>query len=110
MSAKARRLRNTPAARRARRDARLRRLYGITLDTYDRLARAQRYRCAICDRKAYPAGSRLVPDHNHATGDVRALLCGPCNSALGLFGEKAERLLKAAEYLIQRGNYRDLHA
>lgn len=73
------------------------------------MGRCQRWQCAICGRKAYPAGSRLVPDHNHATGEVRGLLCQPCNSALGLMGEKAERLLAAARYLSERGHYGDLH-
>lgn len=61
---------------------------------------SQQWRCAICSRKAYPAGSRLVVDHDHATGAVRALLCSPCNSALGLMGDKPDRLKAAARYLV----------
>ncbi len=59
----------------------------------------QRWRCAICVRPPYPAGSRLVVDHDHGTGHVRALLCSPCNAALGLMGDRPERLEAAARYL-----------
>lgn len=105
-----RRKRASPAARRAARDRRYLRLYGITLAEYERMGRAQRWRCKICARPPYPAGSRLVPDHNHATGRVRRLLCGPCNSGLGLFGEKPERLRAAADYLDLHGSYPEHHA
>lgn len=109
VSSEGRRKRAVPSSRRTARDRSYQRLYGITLAEYERMARRQRWRCAVCDRKAYPAGSRLVVDHNHATGEVRGLLCQPCNSALGLMGEKAERLVSAARYLLQRGHYSDLH-
>lgn len=108
--AEGRRKRAVPSAKRAARDASYRRLYGLSLAEYERMARRQRWRCKVCDRKAYPAGTRLVVDHNHATGEVRGLLCQPCNSALGLMGEKPERLISAAKYLLTRGNYGDLHA
>ena len=104
-----RRRRSTPAARRADRDRRYRARYGITIEEYERLARTQRWRCAICGRPPYPAGSRLVPDHNHATGEIRGLLCSTCNAGLGLLGEKPERLRAAADYLEARGDYRDHH-
>lgn len=97
-----RRRRNTPAARRAARDARYRRRYGITLADYERMARAQRWRCAICGQ--LPArGSRLVPDHDHDTGQVRGLLCSQCNSGIGLLGDSPARLRAAAEYLETHG-------
>lgn len=70
------------------------------------MGREQRWRCAICDRRPYPAGSRLVVDHDHATGTVRGLLCGPCNSALGLMGDKPERLFTAARYLSHHADLR----
>lgn len=108
-SAQARRKRADPVSRRADRDRRLRARYGITLAEYERMARAQRWRCKICERRAYPAGSLLAVDHNHATGEVRGLLCSPCNSALGLMGEKADRLMAAAQYLAESGHYAELH-
>ena len=108
-AAEARRRRSQPSARRAARDARYRRLYGITLADYLKMGRRQRWLCAVCNRPPYPEGSRLVPDHNHATGEVRGLLCQPCNAALGLMGEKADRLEAAARYLRERGSYADLH-
>ena len=63
------------------------------------MGRSQGWRCAICDRPPYPEGARLVVDHDHDCGTVRALLCSPCNSALGLMGDKPERLESAARYL-----------
>lgn len=99
----ARRRRRTSSAKRAERDARLRRLYGITAEDYARMGRRQRWRCAICGRPPYPAGTRLVVDHCHETGRVRALLCHTCNTALGLMGDKAERLDAAARYLRHHG-------
>lgn len=109
VSAAGRRKRAVPSAKRAARDAKYRRLYGITLADYERMARQQRWRCKICQRKAYPEGTRLVVDHNHATGEVRGLLCQPCNAALGLLGEKPGRFRDAARYLEEHGDYRDLH-
>jgi hypothetical protein len=46
-------------------------------------------------------GKRLAVDHCHATGKVRALLCTPCNVAVG-FHEKYGQA--AAEYLAKYGD------
>lgn len=102
----ARRRARTPAVRKAAREARLRREYGISLDDYDRMGRAQHWRCAICHLLPYPKGSRLVVDHDHATGAVRALLCSSCNSALGLLGEWPDRLHEAVRYLSHHADLR----
>ena len=76
---------------------RLRR-YGLRLEDYQELMRAQEGKCAIC--KAYPSASRaLAIDHCHTTGKVRGLLCGSCNMGLGKFSDDPERLKVAAEYL-----------
>jgi len=59
-------------------------------------------RCEICGRLPREAGVRngfLSIDHNHATGEFRGFLCGPCNLGMGHFGDSAERLARAVEYL-----------
>ncbi|WP_425394616.1 endonuclease VII domain-containing protein [Actinoplanes rectilineatus] len=71
--------------------------YDLTVEQLRALVEAQGNRCAICLRP--PVGENLDIDHCHKTGKVRALLCRHCNTALGLFAENHERLLKAAEYL-----------
>ncbi len=70
--------------------------YGIGLAEYDRLFKSQDGRCAICRR---PSTKNLYVDHDHATGVLRGLLCGPCNSALGMLCDSPFLLERAAEYL-----------
>lgn len=80
---------------------RLRFAYGIGLDDYNQMLVEQNYLCAICgtDNPGHN-GNRFVVDHDHETGDVRGLLCSPCNTALGLFKDKTETLVSATSYLI----------
>ncbi len=76
----------------------LKRKYGITPHDYDRMVAEQNGLCAICSRP--PAdGRRLAVDHCHRENFVRGLLCSPCNTALGLFAEDAERMRAAIAYL-----------
>lgn len=71
-----------------------RRTYGLTCAEFAAMAMEQGLACAICGRIG-----ELHVDHDHATGRVRALLCGRCNKGLGLFGESPEALSAAIEYL-----------
>lgn len=59
------------------------------------LREAQDGRCVICQR----AVEILVPDHDHATGKERALLCRECNLGLGHFQDALGRLRAAIQYL-----------
>lgn len=75
------------------------RTYGITQVEYDLLYAAQGGRCAIC-RRAIGKVKRLAVDHDHKTGKVRGLLCGPCNNMLGLVArDDPEVFDRAADYL-----------
>lgn len=73
-------------ARRAHRDAALRRKYGMTADEVDALLTEQEGRCAIC-RTAKPGGrwGSFMVDHDHETGLVRGLLCYRCNTRIGWY-------------------------
>lgn len=77
--------------------------YGVTAAEYDVLFAFQHGACAICFHQP-PAGKKpLGVDHDHGTGKVRGLLCGPCNSAIGLLGDDVGRILMAAAYVQHHG-------
>jgi hypothetical protein len=76
------------------------RSYGITLAEYDRLFNDQNGVCAICQKTNGEIA--LCIDHNHATNEVRGLLCNLCNRGIGLFNDDEKLLIKAAIY-VKRG-------
>lgn len=71
--------------------------YGLTPAAVRAMHEQQQGRCAICGDP--PKRKQLAIDHDHRGGRVRALLCHPCNMALGLFRDDPERLRKALDYL-----------
>lgn len=82
------------------RRARLKKAFGISIEEYEALLAAQGGKCATCDStEADSRGWRLHTDHDHATGRIRGLLCGPCNRAIGLLNDDAERFAALAQYL-----------
>jgi hypothetical protein len=74
--------------------------YGLTLEDFNKLLIAQDGKCAICGT-TNPGGNgtNFAVDHNHKTGQLRALLCQKCNHSLGLMQESKENLNRAADYL-----------
>jgi hypothetical protein len=82
------------------------RQYGITVEEYDQMVEEQNGRCKICGTDE-PGGNRkrFSIDHNHKTGEVRGLLCNPCNAALGLFKDNPTILQSALTYLSTNGHY-----
>lgn len=78
----------------------LRRLYGLTIETYKQMLEQQHYVCAICKRGE--TLGNLVVDHEHESGSVRALLCHACNLGLGKFDDDPELLERAAQYVRNR--------
>lgn len=65
-----------------KRDAYLKRTYGLGLVDYDRLLADQGGGCAVCGKTPEEEGRNLAVDHDHATGAIRGLLCGFCNHRL----------------------------
>lgn len=68
---------------------------GLTVEEYTLLLKKSEGRCALCQKKP----KSLVRDHNHITGKFRDFLCHCCNTGLGKFGDCANRLRAAADYI-----------
>lgn len=85
-----------------KKDQHLRGKFGLTLEAYHAMLAGQGGKCLGCgsleaDRAE---GSRMWPvDHDHATGEIRGILCPGCNQALGLIGDSVATLLQLANYL-----------
>lgn len=75
----------------------LRRNYGITVDDFDAMKKAQKGRCKICGDEP----ERLFVDHDHQTGAVRDLLCQGCNFGLGHLRDDPNNLAAGLLYLIK---------
>lgn len=77
--------------------------FGITLVQYGEMLALQDGKCALCkEPETATANGRLLElavDHDHETGEVRALLCGNCNKGLGNFRDSPKLLLAAVSYL-----------
>lgn len=75
------------------------RRYGLEHGDYQRLYDFQGGHCAICQR-ATGKSRRLPVDHDHKTGAVRGLLCGPCNDMLGHSRDSVSFFYRAVCYLL----------
>lgn len=91
--------RDTPGYLQRKREDAARRAYGIEPGDFDRLARKQGGVCAICKGGPNGPGSRLHIDHCHESKRVRGLLCGRCNTLIGLAHEDVDVLRAAIRYL-----------
>jgi hypothetical protein len=72
----------------------LKRRYGIGARDVERMIEAQGGMCAVC--RTAPAQH---VDHDHATGQVRGILCFNCNGGLGQFRDDRAVLERAITYL-----------
>jgi len=68
-------------------------------ERYNQMLDSQQNCCAICNRHKSEFKKSLAVDHNHETGEVRKLLCGPCNKAIGLLQDNPIICRIAANYL-----------
>jgi len=73
------------------------RTYGLLPEHYKEMLASQNNSCAICNISFTERKEHV--DHDHTTGAVRALLCGNCNTGLGMFGEDIAALQNAVKYL-----------
>lgn len=99
-AAAARNRRAKPAVQSRIREQRRQRRYGLAPGEFDRLYTAQGGACAICCRPMTTDGdTKCCVDHDHATGDVRGLLCTRCNLLLGKATDNPLILCAAMHYL-----------
>jgi hypothetical protein len=87
--------------------------YGMRLDDYAKMLRAQGGVCLLCGKVETRLGPtrRLAPlsvDHDHKTGKVRGLLCSNCNHGIGSFRDDPELIERAIAYLEKHGGSRGL--
>ncbi len=70
--------------------------YGWTPEDYRNAVVGQAGRCLVCHRVP---PKDLVVDHDHATGQVRGLLCDMCNRMLGHAQDRVDNFRAAIRYL-----------
>ena len=80
--------------------------YGMTLEEYEEKLEAQNGVCAICHEPEtgtiFGEIRWLSVDHDHATNQVRALLCSSCNRMLGILENLPEELIESGyKYLAE---------
>lgn len=73
----------------------IKRKYDLTVDDIEQLFVAQAGACAVCEC----ALTKYHIDHDHASGDIRGLLCRNCNLGLGFFRDSVPNLAAAIQYL-----------
>ena len=73
------------------RKSHLKRKYGLTLEGFEQLLASQGGGCAICGK---PDVDNV--DHDHATGQVRGILCWNCNIAIGQLEDDVDRALRGS--------------
>lgn len=84
--------------------AKLKAMFGITLEQYESYAINQKHCCAICGTAQSEQRRKMAVDHCHATGKVRGLLCHNCNVGLGNFKDSPQILTKAISYIYEHAS------
>jgi hypothetical protein len=75
--------------------------HGISVEQFSMLFEKQNRRCAACGSTTPRSWSTWQVDHCHMTGSVRGILCGRCNTGIGLFQDSSHILRNATSYLLK---------
>lgn len=87
----------------------LKRAFGITVEEAVSMWEKQGCACAVCSTPLRtPAeygtiderGAMAHVDHNHATGEIRGILCDKCNRGIGYLKDSVANLQAATAYLL----------
>ncbi len=83
--------------------------YGMTLEHFREMSKAQDDKCYLCKEPNKPNRLRphtdLVVDHDHKTGKIRKLLCDRCNRGIGQFNDNIELMYLAIDYLKEHSDW-----
>jgi hypothetical protein len=71
--------------------------YGITVEQVRELL--SRQNCDLCGNQFKDKSFRCHIDHDHETNEVRGVLCGRCNTTLGMLEESPILLARMLAYL-----------
>lgn len=63
--------------------------YGLTTEQWNEKLNNQKEICPMCNTKIM---GRPQTDHNHTTGQIRDILCQPCNLSVGHYELKKEQI------------------
>lgn len=74
--------------------------YGISIEHYNLLLKAQNNKCLICGIENLTFKNNFVVDHNHETDEIRGLLCNKCNAHLHLL-ENPDKRLRFEKYQLR---------
>lgn len=73
--------------------------YGLSQEQYEVMVELQNHSCKICKRHSSEFSKGLCVDHCHKSGKIRGLLCGPCNTGIGLLQDNPAIIIAAATYV-----------
>lgn len=71
----------------------------LTYKEYEKIKEEQNNCCKICRINEAELNFKLCVDHDHGNGQIRGLLCNPCNKLLGNAKENIDILESAMDYL-----------
>ena len=87
---------------RAQWDYHIKKAYGTHSEEVAWMYASQDGRCAACDCGLDFFGELTNIDHDHRTGKVRGILCGPCNRSLGGMKEDPDAIYGLMMYAKNR--------
>lgn len=71
----------------------------LSIGEYNKILEYQDKTCAICQKSTEVLTRSLAVDHCHTSNKIRGLLCGKCNTGIGMFDDNIETLSRAISYL-----------
>lgn len=77
----------------------LKQKYGISLEEKEAILRSQNNVCRGCGSPDPKSKKGWNLDHDHKTGEIRGVLCRPCNLILGFAKDSSKHLEGLIDYL-----------